>query len=439
MRKNDLSFPDTIEILQKLISFNTVNPPGNESSCIQYIKQTLHKAGIKSKILYKDLKRPNLIARLKGNGTAAPILLYGHVDVVTANSDNWTYPPFEGKISDDFVWGRGTLDMKGGIAMMISAVAEAKLKGESLPGDVILCILSDEEDFGEYGARFMVENHRDLFKDVRFALGEFGGFSLHLSGKKFYPIEVAQKQKCIIRACIRGKSGHGAMIHKGSATAKLGEFLINLDKKRFPIHISPSAKMMFGEISRNLPFPANFLLKQLINPILTNSILNILGKKGENFRPLFHNSANATILRGGDKINVMPDEIQVDMDVRLLPGQSPQQFIVEIEKIVGHLADFKVLLYERGPSIPDMTLFPVLSEILKEEDSEGIPVPLLISGSTDARFFSRLDIQTYGFTPMQLPKELNFLKLLHGVDERIPLKALKFGSGAILKALKRFI
>ncbi|MDQ1354541.1 MAG: hypothetical protein QG657_4850, partial [Acidobacteriota bacterium] len=169
-----------VELLQHLIRFNTSNPPGNERECITYISHLLEAAGIEVHLLSKDSHRPNLAARLRGKKDVPPLLLYGHVDVVPAEGRDWKYPPFEAKVADGFVWGRGALDMKGAVVMMVCAFIKAKTENLRLPGDVVLCLLSDEEDLGECGAHFLVEHHPEIFKGIRFALGEFGGFTLYV-------------------------------------------------------------------------------------------------------------------------------------------------------------------------------------------------------------------------------------------------------------------
>ncbi len=182
------------ELLQKLIRFDTTNPPGNEKACIHFIDELLQQAGFQTTIVSRDPNRPNIIAKLKGQGNAPGVLLYGHVDVVTTTNQNWTHPPFEANIIDDYVWGRGALDMKGGVAMMLAAFLKAKAEGLKPAGDITLAIVSDEEAGGDFGAKFLTENHADLLKGIRYAIGEFGGFSMHIAGKKFYPIQVAEKE-----------------------------------------------------------------------------------------------------------------------------------------------------------------------------------------------------------------------------------------------------
>ena len=425
------------ELLQKLIQFNTTNPPGNEVECINYIDRLLKDAGIETKIFALDPNRPNLVARIKGEGRAAPILLYGHVDVVTTANQQWTHPPFEGKLVDGFIWGRGALDMKGGVAMMVAAFIRAKVENQKLPGDVILAIVSDEEAGGDYGAKFLVEKYPEQFKGVRYAIGEFGGFTLTVGKKRFYPIEVAEKQICWIRATVRGQGGHGSMPVRGGATARLAKFLEQIDSNQLPVHVTPAARSMFGAMSSALGGVTGLVLGQLTNPALADGVMNMLGANARVFRPLLHNTASPTILRGSEKINVIPSQVSVELDGRLLPGFKPEDMLNEMRAIVGADVELEVVQFDPGPADPDMGLFDTLAGILREADPTGTPIPLLLSGVTDGRFFSKLGIQTYGFLPMQLPEDFNFSGVIHAADERIPAASLDFGTNAIYQALRR--
>ncbi len=426
------------ELLQKLIQFNTTNPPGNEAECIQFIGELLKDAGIETTIAAQTPKRPNLIARLAGQGNAAPLLLYGHVDVVTTDKQKWQYPPFEGKLVDGFIWGRGALDMKGGVAMMVSAFLRAKSEGAKLPGDIILTIVSDEEAGGDLGAKYLVDNHPHFFENVQYAIGEFGGFSLDIGNKRFYPIMVAEKHPCWMKAIVRGPGGHGSLPVRNGSMAKLAQILQNLDRKRLPVHITPVARQMFTTIASELGGISGLMIRQLTNPPLTNTILNLLGERGRTFDPLLHNTVSATILHGSEKINVIPSEVTVELDGRLLPGYRPEDMFAELRKIIGSEVEFEVTRYDEGPVEPDMGLFDTLSAILVEDDPGCIPVPLLMSGATDGRFFSRLGIQTYGFLPMPLPKGFDFAKTIHSVDERVPAESIDFGTNAIYKLMQRY-
>ena len=426
------------ELLQRLIQFDTTNPPGNEAECIFFIKGLLTEVGIDTTILARAPERPNLIARLFGQGNAPPLLLYGHVDVVTTKNQQWHQPPFEGKVVDGFVWGRGALDMKGGVAMMLAAFMRAKVEGLSLPGDVVLTIVSDEEAFGDFGAKFLVENHSDLFDGIRYAIGEFGGVTFYVGKQRFYPIMVAEKESCWLRATVRGPGGHGSVPVRGGAMARLSQLLQQLDKHRLPVHVTPVARLMFKTMASAVGGLTGLILGQLTNAVLTDRVLNLLGERGRVFDPLLHNTVSATILHGSDKINVIPSEVSVELDGRLLPACRPDDMVAELRQIVDNHIEFEIIRYDPGPSEPDMGLFETLTDILREADPDGIAVPLLLSGVTDGRFFSRLGIQTYGFLPMLLPKDFNFSQSIHAADERIPVEAVDFGANAIYKLLQRF-
>src|SRR5918998_6630339 len=231
MEAADMLHERPAELLQRLIRFDTTNPPGNERPCIEWIAELVRAVGVEPQIVAKDPARPSLIARLPGAGTAPPFLMQGHIDVVPAAGD-WEHPPFSGDVADGYVWGRGALDMKGGLAMMIAAFLRAAVADTSPPGDVVLCVLSDEEARGDLGARFLVEEHPALFDGVRFAIGEFGGFTLEIAGCRFYPMMVAEKQLCLVRATFHGPAGHGSLPVRGGAMGALGRFLDALDRRR---------------------------------------------------------------------------------------------------------------------------------------------------------------------------------------------------------------
>ncbi|MFF2886818.1 M20/M25/M40 family metallo-hydrolase [Paenibacillus sp. NPDC057967] len=434
------SLPAPVEILQELIRFNTTNPPGEEAACIMYIRQLLEDVGIETRIEALDPGRPNLLARLKGSGAAPPLLLYGHVDVVGVDKQVWSRDPFGGEIHDGFVWGRGALDMKGGVAMLVSAFLRAHARKLPLRGDLILAIVSDEEAGGEYGASFLVNQHADYFKDVRYAIGEFGGFSFHALGKTFYPVMVAEKQLCWLKATIRGDGGHGSMGKSGAdCMAQLGRMLQSLSQNKLPIRPHPAARYMIEGMAAALPILPALLLKGLLRPRLGNVILKLLGEKESTFAPLLRNTVNATVVRGGEKINVHPSEISVELDGRTLPGVTPEQFIEELyEHVLDTSIQLEVLRHDPCAAAPDMGMFGLLSDVLKEADKEAVPVPMLLPGGTDGRLFARLGIQTYGFLPMPLPKELQFTKLIHAADERVPVDAIDFGTDAIYRVLERY-
>jgi acetylornithine deacetylase/succinyl-diaminopimelate desuccinylase-like protein len=427
-----------VELLQNLIRFDTTNPPGKEGECIAYIYDLLKEAGFRPNVLAKQANRPNLITRLRGRGDAPPLLLYGHVDVVTTAHQEWSYPPFEGRIVDGYIWGRGALDMKGGVAMMLAAFLRAKIEGLEPAGDIFFSVMSDEEALGEYGVKFLVEEHPDQFEGIRYALSEFGGTSMYIVGKKFYPIQIAEKQVCWMKMKISGPAGHGSRVLCGGAMAKLGNILHNLDRKRLPIHVTKCSRMMIESIAKELSFPANLVMRLMLQPLFTGSILRLLGPAGANMEPLLRNTVNATIVHGGEKINVIPSEIELQLDGRLLPGYRPADMIAELEKLIGCEVETEVVTFEPMEAEPDMGLFHTLADVIREGDPDGLPIPMILPGVTDARYLSKLGIQTYGFTPMKLPEDFTFFDAIHGVNERVPVEAVEFGTEAIHKVIERY-
>jgi acetylornithine deacetylase/succinyl-diaminopimelate desuccinylase-like protein len=426
-----------VELLRRLIRFDTTNPPGGEGDCIDFLRGLIEDAGCETEVYAKEPGRPNLVTRLKGSGSGPPLLLYGHVDVVTTAGQPWQQPPFGGELVDGYVWGRGALDMKGGVAMLVSAFLRAKSEGLRPRGDLILAVLSDEEAGGDAGARFLVEDHPHLFEGVRHALGEFGGFSYEVGGKRFYPIQIAEKQICWLKATIRGPGGHGALVNRGGTMAKLSRFLDDLDRKPLPVHVTPVARAFLERVAAELPAAQRVGITALLKPRLAGRALRLLGARARRFEPMLRNTVSATIVRGGDKINVVPSEVELELDGRALPGFGPADLIAELRDVVGDDVQIELVRHDPGASEPDLTLFETLADILRELDPEGIPVPLLQVGVTDGRFFSRLGIQTYGFLPMRLAPDFDFLSLIHAADERMPVEAIEFGTDAIFRALQR--
>lgn len=429
-----------VELMQNLIRFNTTNPPGNEAACVAYIARLLSSVGIESSQFSSVQNRPNLVARLVGSGNAAPLLLQGHVDVVTTRGQSWTYPPFAAEIHDGMVWGRGAFDMKHGIAMMLAALLRAKVENLKLPGDVILCILVDEEAAGTHGAKYMVENHPELFEGVEFAIGESGGYSIYIDDQVIYPIQVAEKHNCWTRITLNGQGGHGAhpLRSPEAATYKLGKLLIALNTSRLPVHITQPARLMVEALANALTEPTASNLRALLDSKITDRTLDTMGLLSSLFDSILHNSVSPNVIIGGSKTNVIPTQISVELDGRLLPGQTSQDFISEVQALTNVDFEYEIINESLSTGEPDMRLFATLSNILSEADPGAICVPYFVAGITDARFFKQLGIQSYGFLPMKLPRNFDVRALAHSADERIPIEAVSFGSDVIYRLLGRF-
>jgi len=429
---------DVVDILGDLLRFDTTNPPGNEGACIAHVQRLIEETGIETRIVAKDDSRPNLIARVRGAGEAPPLLLYGHVDVVTTSGQEWTHPPFAGELVDGWLWGRGALDMKGGVAMMIDAFLRAA-RGEIQPrGDVILAVLSDEENGGDFGARFLAQKHAELFEGVKHAIGEFGGASQTIGGRRFYPIQVAEKQMCWMRGRVRGPGGHGALGVRGSAMGKTGRILARLDSGRLPVHVTPVARAWIEGMADALPRPQSLVLRTLLDPRLAEVTLRAPIPQLRLLDRALRNTVSPTIVHGGEKINVIPSQIDLELDGRLLPGFEPEDIISEIHTLVGPELELEVIRHDPYPAEPDLSQLPALSAILRELDPDAVPVPMLQVGVTDGRFFASIGIQTYGFLPLDLPDSFEFTKLIHAADERVPADSVRFGAEAVARSVARY-
>ena len=426
-----------VELLQQLLRFDTTNPPGGEGPCMTFLAELLRSSGLEVLALAKSPGRPNLVVRLKGAGRAPGILLQGHLDVVTTAHQSWTVPPFSGQLQEGFVWGRGALDMKGGVAMMVIAFLRLAASATPPPGDVVLALLCDEENWSENGSKFLVAEHPDLFAGVRYALGEIGGFTLHLGGRRFYPIMVAEKQLCSIRALVRGPGGHGSIPLRAGAMSELGALLTKVTSQRLPVHLSAPVRLMLEIMGAELGPPLGAVMQDLLVGGRTDAALDALGTQGRSFDAQLHNTISPTRVAGGEALNVHPAQVTVDFDGRLLPGFEPEQMLSEVRSLVGEGPDLEVVAYEPGPPPAELSVYEKLAAIIREADPAGVPVPYLLSGVTDARVFARLGIQTFGFLPTPAPEGFDFMASIHSADERIPVEALEFGARAVESAVGR--
>jgi acetylornithine deacetylase/succinyl-diaminopimelate desuccinylase-like protein len=423
---------DVATLLQELIRFDTTNPPGNEEACVAHIEALLRMNGIESERYEKAPGRPNLIARHRGTKDCPPLLLYGHVDVVTTVGQPWSRPAFGGEAHDGVIWGRGALDMKGGVAMCVRAFLDAVARNTDTP--VVLLILSDEENGGDYGAAFMADEHADALGGAKHALGEFGGASQTIAGNRFYPIQVGEKQISWLKASVRGPGGHGAMGVKGSAMRRLGDVLRALDENDLPIHITSIVRAWVETMAEHMP-----VLGGLLDPATADETVAALGPQGRIFGRVIRNTVSPTIVRGGDKINVIPSVVEVELDGRILPGQTPDDLIRELYEIVGdENVELEVVRHDPGPPEPDLSQYELLASVLRELDPEAIPVPMLQGGVTDARHLSRAGVQSYGYLPLRLPDGFEITPLIHNADERVPADALQFGVDAIARVIDRY-
>jgi acetylornithine deacetylase/succinyl-diaminopimelate desuccinylase-like protein len=429
---------DVASLLGDLIRIDTTNPPGREREAVELIASVLADNGIDSQMYAKDAERPSLIARVAGEGTAPPLLVQGHVDVVGVADQRWEHDPFSGDLIDGWIWGRGALDMKGPIAMMIDALVRAS-QGHPPAGDIILCVLPDEEDGGHLGAGFLVTEHPDLFDGVKYALGEFGGFPFTFDGVRFSPIQISERVGVDFHVTFRGDPGHASMPVPGGAMAKLGKALVNLERKHLPVHLTQPTRLMLEAMASHVSPATRLAVRAMLDERTAPATVAALRSKLGRMENLFRNTATPTIVAGGDKINVIPAEVILTLDGRMLPGMSAVMMRDELSELLGVECDISYSTQRSGiPADPDMGLFDLLASAAGRMDPSLVPIPYMSPAITDARWFTTLGISCYGFTPMPLPPDFAFEATVHGANERIPVSALRPGANAYLDVFQRY-
>jgi acetylornithine deacetylase/succinyl-diaminopimelate desuccinylase-like protein len=436
---------DPVPLLRDLIRIDTTNPPGRETECVTYLRRLLDDTDVDITVLGPDPDRANLVARFPGRGVAPPLLLHAHSDVVPVDGQRWTQPPFEARVVDGHIWGRGAIDMKGGIAMMLSALSRLASQGERPAGDVILAIVADEEAGSAVGARYLVNEHPELFDGVKYAVGEEGGAGVDLAGRRFHPIVVAEKRACWLRVTLRGPGGHGSRITPpDTPMARLGRLLGALSGTRMRRHQTDAADRMLATLADALPAPLSDHVSRYREDRDGDAPLaGLPPREALRLESVLRHTVNPTIVRTTEKINVVPSMITVDLDGRILPGgYTVEDFVGELRELVG--ADFEHELLLEGSMVrPELIgeprfggFYDTMAEILAKADPDGTPLPMVSPASTDARLFAQLGIRCYGWLPLKLPTGVDYRGLLHTADERVPVDALEFGTQCLAELLR---
>lgn len=414
-----------------LLRIDTTNPPGNERPAAEYLAAVLAKEGIESKIVESAPTRASLVARLRGTGKAGPLLLNGHLDVVPVDPERWTHPPFEAVEADGCLWGRGAIDMKNMVTMSLMAMLLAKRTGLVLDRDLIFAAVADEEAGSHHGALHLVEEHPE---DVRaeYVLNEVGGHTLYMGDTRFYPIQVSEKGICWFEMSVEGEPGHGSMPRPDNAVVRLARALERLGSTRLPQHVTPVVETFLRTLASGAPFPRNAILPLVLSPSFAGTLLTLLEKQNLEqaigINAMLRNTASPTMLEAGKKVNVIPSVATARVDGRILPGQTLQQFLDEIQRVVGPDVKIHVFDHHDGTSFTtDTPLYDTITRVLARRDPQGTPVPYMIPGFTDSFAYARLGATCYGFSPVRLGPELNFTKMYHGHDERIPIDGFFWG------------
>jgi acetylornithine deacetylase/succinyl-diaminopimelate desuccinylase-like protein len=425
---------EVVDICRELLRIDTSNTGDNATSAgervaAEYVAGQLAEVGITSELRESAPGRTSLVARIPGTDPSRDgLLVHGHLDVVPADASEWSVHPFSGEIRDGYLWGRGAIDMKDFDAMVLAVVRQWQRTGVRPPRDIVLAFTADEEAGGEYGAHFLVEQHRELLDGCTEAIGEVGGFSYSVSNDlRLYLIETAEKGLDWLRLHARGRPGHGSMVHDDNAVTALSEAVARVGRHRFPVVITPTVRIFLEQVSELLGIEFDPNDPELAIAKL-GPIANIVGAT-------IRNTANPTRLDAGYKDNVIPSRASATIDCRSLPGQS-ELLLEQLRQVIG--PDIEVEYIHRQPAVEtsfDGDLVDAMSAALRAEDPGARPVPYMLSGGTDAKAFQRLGIRCFGFAPLRLPADLNFSALFHGIDERVPVDGLQFG----VRVLDRFL
>jgi acetylornithine deacetylase/succinyl-diaminopimelate desuccinylase-like protein len=423
---------EVVGICRDLLRIDTSNPgdhsgPG-ERAAAEHVAALLAEVGLEPQLLESHPKRTSVVARIAGADKSRPALLvHGHLDVVPAHAPDWQHDPFSGELADGCLWGRGAVDMKDMDAMILAVVRQRLREHRPPARDVVLVFTADEEAGGAWGARWLVENHAGLFEGVTEAVGEVGGFSLTLGRRRMYLLQVAEKGIAWMRLTARGTAGHGSMINRDNAVTELAEAIGRLGRHEWPVRLLPSVQAFLEGAAEalDIDFSPN-------DPAL---LLSKLGSIARITGATLRNTANPTGLRAGYKVNVIPQTATAEVDGRFLPGYE-DEFRAELDRILGPAITRELIHTDIAlETTPDGALYEAMTSALVTEDPDATVIPYCLSGGTDAKSFSRLGIRCFGFAPLRLPPDLDFSGMFHGVDERVPVDGLRFGT----RVLDRFL
>ena len=431
MQRSDATTVDAAEnevvtLTSDLIRFDTTNTGDpatvhGERSAAEYVAEKLTEVGYRiSYVESGGTDRHNVIARLPGaDQQRGALLVHGHLDVVPADPAEWTVHPFSGAVQDGYVWGRGAIDMKDMVAMMLALARQYKLQGVTPPRDLIFAFLADEEAGGKYGAQWLVEHHPELFADATEAISEVGGFSITLKDNvRAYLVETAEKGIRWMRLRVRGTAGHGSMLHDDNAVTRLAAAVTRLGTHRFPLVMSDSVREFLDGVTDLTGW-------QFPEADIDNAVAK-LGNISRMIGATLRDTANPTVLDSGYKANVIPSVAEASVDCRVLPGRV-EAFNQELDEILGPDIEKEWMELPPVETTFDGDLVNTMSAAVLSEDPDARTLPYMLSGGTDAKSFQRLGIRNFGFVPLRLPADLDFSAMFHGVDERVPVDALRFG------------
>lgn len=448
-----------VERLRDLIRIPSVNPPdgggdvaagrdprGGETAAATYCAELLTGAGIDAEVLEAAPGRGSCFARLPATvrDPEPPLVLLSHVDVVPVDAESWSHDPFAGELLDGVIWGRGAVDMKDMLAMELSALLALHRSGAERRRDVILAAVADEEAGGEFGALHWVRTRPDLFagtdgRPAAAALNEVGGYPIHLGGRRFYAIQVAEKGIVWTRLEATGTPGHGSMPHADNPTVKLARAITRLADADKPMRLTPVVRRFLdglglGEVAAaaaggDEATVARLLAERVADPVMRRSLDAML-----------RDTITPNVVRSGKKMNVIPGSGEAEIDVRTLPGTDQAAFLAHLQALAGDEVTVSAVMTMPPVEAPsDAEIVGHMADALRRADPDGTPLPMMITPGTDAKALALLGTPTYGFAPLRLEPDTPFLSLFHAHDERVPVSALAFGLPVLAEVIGRFV
>ena len=436
-------------LLSDLISINTTNPPGNETLAATYIAKYLGKEGFKTEIIESSPGRGSLITRLRGTGEKPNLLLLSHLDVVAANPNEWSVNPFAGAVKDGYVYGRGAYDMKCMTAIEMLVMKYLKKNNVAIKGDLVLAATADEERGGEEGAGYLLRNHREKVW-CPYVINEGGGLAFPSKKGYVFPVQTAEKGILWLRIKAKGTPGHGSTPNTAdNAVMRMNEVVGILGNYKAETSYVPTLRQFLAEMGKHDPEINDIFSRLLANPKDSEQILDDLSRKdralAEEIRPRTKMTIAPTMIQGGIKENIIPSECEAVFDCRILPGQDVNEtvdLIKDLLKDVGleKLSFEFIQKHDGSESTTKTPLYDTITSVLREFEPNCGITPTLTTGGTDSRFFREAGSVCYGFQPM-IPDEPNdqLEKRMHGIDERITIENLVYGTSILYETVKRFM
>ena len=413
----------TARIARDLIRFETVNWGGGrsngESDAAEYVAAELTRLGLRPQLFESEPGRTSLVARVEGADPSRPALVvHGHLDVVPAIAEDWSVDPFAGEIRDGMLWGRGAVDMKDMDAMILTALGDILGAGERPSRDLVVAFFADEENGGVYGSHWMVDNHPELFAGATEAISEVGGYSIEVGGRRAYLLQTGEKALVWIKLTARGTAAHGSRVIRDNAITKLARAVLAIGELEWPVQLTATTTALLDELRIMLGADADD------DP---DAVIEATGMAAGFLRSTVRVTSNPTAMEAGYKHNVIPDRAEALIDLRPFAGQE-DEVILRIREVIGDDIELSITHHDIGLEMPfEGDLVDRMVAALGRHDPGAPVLPYLMSGGTDNKALDKLDINGYGFAPLQLTPDLDFPAMFHGIDERVPLSALEFG------------